>query len=332
MCAVFPFVGCPLAELEISLRGALPPNISSEAPAAFRYTRTFNYRAANTRCRPAEKPRALSLNFTFIRKRDCSPGSCICAVCSIGRRSGTSRRWLNSASNPQTRCGPRKSQPLVKSMPETGRIEIRLLGELDIPAAMKLKELARWNQTENDWHCLLQLEPRGCFGAFLDGSLVGTTTSTTYGRELAWIGMVLVNPQNRRCGIATRLIKTALDYLRQKVITVKLDATPEGRRVYEGLGFEAESLIERWAGIARATPVDDSNNVETAADMDIETRFEMVELDRRVFGADRSRLIETLIDNACVAPVLTRTADRRLSGYGLARRGTNAGYVGPSPR
>ncbi len=214
-------------------------------------------------------------------------------------------------------------------MPETGRIEIRLLGELDIPAAMKLKELARWNQTENDWHCLLQLEPRGCFGAFLDGSLVGTTTSTTYGRELAWIGMVLVNPQNRRCGIATRLIKTALDYLRQKVITVKLDATPEGRRVYEGLGFEAESLIERWAGIARATPVDDSNNVETAADMDIETRFEMVELDRRVFGADRSRLIETLIDNACVAPVLTRTADRRLSGYGLARRGTNAGYVGP---
>jgi GNAT superfamily N-acetyltransferase len=214
-------------------------------------------------------------------------------------------------------------------MPETGRIEIRLLVESDISAAMQLKGLARWNQTESDWRRLLRLEPQGCFGAFLDGRLLGTTTTTTYDRELAWIGMVLVNPENRRAGIATRLIRTALDYLRRRVTTVKLDATPEGRPVYESLGFEVESLIERWAGIARATLINSSNEVETAGELDNETCRELLALDRRAFGADRSRLIETLVDNACVAPVFSRSADGRLSGYALARRGTNAVYVGP---
>ena len=213
-------------------------------------------------------------------------------------------------------------------MPQTGRIEIRLLGQSDIPAAMQLKELARWNQTESDWRRLLQLEPSGCFGAFLDGSLVGTTTTTAYDRELAWIGMVLVSPENRRCGIATQLIKRALEYLSGKVRTVKLDATPEGQTVYEGLGFEVESLIERYVGVAPVRVVYSSNAV-VDTNLDFETSREMVELDRFVFGADRSRLIKILINNACVAPVLQRAADGRLSGYGLARRGTSADYVGP---
>jgi len=213
-------------------------------------------------------------------------------------------------------------------MPQSGQIEIRLLGQSDIPAAMQLKELARWNQTESDWRRLLQLEPSGCFGAFLDGSLVGTTTTTAYDRELAWIGMVLVSPENRRCGIATQLIKRALEYLSGKVRTVKLDATPEGQTVYEGLGFEVESLIERYVGVAPVRVVYSSNAVVDTK-LDFETSREMVELDRFVFGADRSRLIKILINNACVAPVLQRAADGRLSGYGLARRGTSADYVGP---
>ena len=220
------------------------------------------------------------------------------------------------------------SRRLAKSMPQTGRIEIRLLGQSDIPAAMQLKELARWNQTETDWRRLLQLEPSGCFGAFRHGSLVGTTTTTTYDRELAWIGMVLVSPENRRRGIATQLIKTALEYLSGKVRTVKLDATPEGQTVYEGLGFEVESLIERYVGVASLHEVD-SSNVVSDTKLDFEISREMVELDRFVFGADRSRLIKILINSACVAPVLQRAANGRLSGYGLARRGTSADYVGP---
>jgi len=108
---------------------------------------------------------------------------------------------------------------------------IRLLFESDIPAAMRLKEAAGWNQTEADWGRLLKLEPNGCFAAVENGQLVGTTTTTTYKEDLAWIGMVLVDPQHRRRGIATLLVETALAYLDGKVGVIKLDATAEGSPV-----------------------------------------------------------------------------------------------------
>jgi len=202
-------------------------------------------------------------------------------------------------------------------------IEVRLLGEEDIAAAVRLKELARWNQTEDDWRRLLSLEPNGCFCATTSGSVVATTTTTTYGRELAWIGMVLVDPVYRRRGIATRLMQVALGYLFEiGVATVKLDATPDGRPVYENLGFKVESLIERWEGVAVAQAVGCST-LNTSA------RREALTLDRGVFGADRSKLIEMLIENACVAPLASTAPDGRLTGYALARRGTAAAYVGP---
>jgi len=84
-------------------------------------------------------------------------------------------------------------------------IETRLLFESDIPSAMRLKEAAGWNQTEADWRRLLSLQPEGCFAAVRDGRLVGTTTVTIYG-ELAWIGMVLVDREYRRQGIASGLM------------------------------------------------------------------------------------------------------------------------------
>jgi predicted N-acetyltransferase YhbS len=213
-------------------------------------------------------------------------------------------------------------------MQDMERIEIRLLDESDIPAAMQLKELACWNQTENDWRRLLRLEPRGCFCAQVGGELVGTTTTTTYDKQLAWIGMVLVNPQNRRLGVATRLMNTALSYLRGRVATVMLDATPEGRPVYEKLGFGVQSVIERWVGFVPDIRVR-SGGVKSAAQLDNETRRELFALDRRAFGADRSKLIEILIEDACAAPVLTTAVNGRTQGYALARRGSHADYVGP---
>ena len=199
-------------------------------------------------------------------------------------------------------------------------IDIRLLFESDIPAAMQLKDAAGWNQTEEDWRRLLTLEPNGCFAAVKDGRLVGTTTTTTYSNDLAWIGMVLVDPQQRRQGIATQLMNVALDYLKDKVATVKLDATALGKPVYERFGFRVESVFERWSGIS---------NAESAEKTDRDGIHNLLALDRVAFAADRSKLIEKLIDDACVPPVLLRAPEGALNGYALARKGTKADYVGP---
>ena len=203
--------------------------------------------------------------------------------------------------------------------------EVRLLSESDIAAAMELKEAAGWNQTEHDWRRLLTLEPNGCFCAIKDGRLVGTTTTTTYGRDLAWIGMVLVDPQYRGQGIAAKLMSIALDYLKAKVATVKLDATPQGKPVYEKFGFQVESLIERWIGTGKSTESNSQNQTAPGRD---ELR-ELLVLDRLAFNADRSKLIEELIRNASVPPLTVRASDGAVSGYATARSGTKADYVGP---
>ena len=111
--------------------------------------------------------------------------------------------------------------------PNANELEIRLLKASDVAEAMRLKAAAGWNQTEEDWLRLLSLCPDGCFAATAGARLVGTTTTTVYGRELAWVGMVLVDPEFRRRGIATALVRAALEGLDAAAVsTVKLDATP----------------------------------------------------------------------------------------------------------
>jgi GNAT superfamily N-acetyltransferase len=203
-------------------------------------------------------------------------------------------------------------------------VKIRLMTEHDVAAAIRLQKPERWNQTELDWRRLIHLEPLGCFAAWLHERLVGTLTTTTYGTELAWIGMVLVDTEYRRTGIATRLMHAAFDYLLGAGIrAVKLDATPEGHPVYESLGFEDEQLIERWAGIARATTAVD-RFVQRAS-----TLPDVFEFDRCAFGADRSKLLQSLVDDAAIAPLIRARPDGRLNGYALARNGREAFYIGP---
>jgi predicted GNAT family N-acyltransferase len=209
-------------------------------------------------------------------------------------------------------------------MQDSSEVKIRLLRESDIAAAMHLKHLAGWNQTESDWRTLLQLESDGCFAAVLNDQLVGTTTTTSYGSELAWIGMVLVRPENRRAGVATRLLQTALGYLDHKVPVVKLDATADGKHVYERIGFAVESSIERWTRSGKAVSFD-----RKPENIDSETRRQVLQLDARAFGADRSKLLNVLLANSCVRPVLTRSEEGSVTGYALARSGSDAAYVGP---
>ena len=50
--------------------------------------------------------------------------------------------------------------------------------------------------------------------------------------------MVLVTGRYRRRGLATPLMRRAMDDLAQSRLVPVLDATPDGRAVYRALGFE----------------------------------------------------------------------------------------------
>src|SRR5438477_13073544 len=112
-------------------------------------------------------------------------------------------------------------------------LTLRMMEERDLPQTDYLRSLIGWNQTLSDWHRFLSLEPQGCFVAVLNSEVVGTVATTSYGRELAWIGMMLVHPDHRRKGIARRLMLRALEYLKGKEVQcIGLDATPAGQPLY----------------------------------------------------------------------------------------------------
>jgi predicted N-acetyltransferase YhbS len=206
-------------------------------------------------------------------------------------------------------------------------IELIPLNGRQLAAAAELARAEHWNQTLRDWETLLQHSPGGSFGALASGQLVGTVTSVSYDRGLAWIGMMLVHREYRGQGIGTRLMRRVLEHLEESgVESVKLDATPAGAPLYRAFGFESQLVIQRWSA---TNPCSQSlvSTVTTVAAEDPDP--ELTEFDRDAFGVDRKAILGLLFKNRCCEPARVFDASGKLAGYGLARRGADAIYLGP---
>ena len=190
---------------------------------------------------------------------------------------------------------------------------IRLLGPSDIPAAIRLKEAAGWNQTTRDWDRLLGLEPEGCFCLQHDGDLAATATVVTYGRGLAWIGMVLTLPEFRGRGFARQLMAHAVAHAESLgVRSIGLDATEMGIRLYREFGFRDATMVERWERAADAGVVESADVSPWQCDP---------EFDRAAFGAGRAGLLANLAqEESASIPGLA---------YAMGRPGSKAAYFGP---
>ncbi len=151
---------------------------------------------------------------------------------------------------------------------------------------------------------------------------IGTTTTCVLG-HVAWIAMVLVDVDVRGKGVATRLLRHALDYLDdQQVPTVRLDATPARRPVYEKLGFQPEYELARYEGIASHRKVP-----SIVAKPTPKTYPDIIELDKKMTGTDRERVLVRLFEEF---PHDLRIAEgHTVDGYAATRPGVNAIQISP---
>ena len=155
---------------------------------------------------------------------------------------------------------------------------------------------------------MITLEPLGCFGIEQDDRIVATTTLLTYGKDLAWVGMVLTHGDYQRRGYARQLVTAALEQAGARGIrSVKLDATDQGRALYASLDFKEEQPIARW----RRSPAPLSPVSANAGKIPFE-------LDRRATGADRSAFL-TALGSAMVAD----------NAFLQHRPGARANHLGP---
>jgi predicted N-acetyltransferase YhbS len=199
--------------------------------------------------------------------------------------------------------------------------KLRTMTAEDIPRATQLKDAAGWNQTTTDWARFLSASPEGCFVAEYRGDVIGTSATIIYEGRFAWIGMVIVDKQYRGQGIGIALLERAIRFLdSQRITTMKLDATPQGKPLYEKFGFISEYDIERWM-LKRAAK-------EYATENEPISIENILLIDREIFGANRSGLLRSLAQEA---PHLTLVDQQegKITGYSFGRLGSRADHMGP---
>lgn len=210
-------------------------------------------------------------------------------------------------------------------------LDVRPLSADDLDAARGLSTQAGWNQIAADWKRFLRLSPAGCFAGVVDDEVVATTAVITYGTDVSWIGMVLVDERHRGQGYGSRIFDRSLEYAERKGGSViGLDATHLGEPIYRNYGFEPVDPVSRWQGTLRRAerPVGartPSERIEriSAADVDPVRGF-----DRERVGVDRSVLLRELLEEPDVRGYVARESTA-ITGYAVVRPGRTDRQIGP---
>ncbi len=201
---------------------------------------------------------------------------------------------------------------------------IRLPRREDLGDCLKLSRQAGWNQSAADWSRFLDLGHPGCFVAERDNAVVGTVTTCRFG-DVGWVSMLLVEASCRGAGIGRNLFTKAIAYLDDAgTRSIRLDATPLGKPLYESLGFRVDFELARFAGTLHR---EDSSPHEDFL-IPREPK-EIAKLDREVTRTDRGSLIARLLHDAPESCRAARGASGEWTGYLLWREGASAVQIGP---
>jgi hypothetical protein len=138
----------------------------------------------------------------------------------------------------------------------------------------------------------MRLNPRGCFVAYDGVRKLGITTTTAYGKKLAWIGNVIVHRKYRGKHIGRELVEQATLHLQKTGVQhIALYCYKEQVYFYENLGFVRDRPFLRLRrDAAKAEHLRKESNFQRPLSM-----VKLLAADMQAFGADRSRLIRSVL-------------------------------------
>ena len=216
------------------------------------------------------------------------------------------------------------------------RLDFRDMTEADLAEGLRLSRASGWNQTLADWRVLLSLGPGLFRVAVQDGRVVASGGAVRYFDALAWICMILVEPERRGHGLGTRifdevLVRCEAEVRKGRLRGVGLDATPAGRGIYAQRGFveaagSVRMRVEKGSGLelcpARESTIQDLT--PAVLPLAAEHLDAVLTRDRDVFGADRGPRPALGVRSA---PELARAIPGR--AYCFGRHGDHSDHVGP---
>lgn len=193
----------------------------------------------------------------------------------------------------------------------------------DFLFAVKLANTMDWSMTAKDFEFMVKLEPQGCFIQFQYNERVGIATTISFDK-VGWFGNFIVKETIRGKGAGSLLIKKAIAYLQNKnVKTIGLYAYPHLVKFYEHFGFKSDINFSVLKGKPNFPATKDSLKAATKRNIP-----ELIELDRKCFGANRKKLLEPILlnkSNLC----FVSTENSEITGYVAAKVYDKMAEVGP---
>ena len=205
----------------------------------------------------------------------------------------------------------------------------------DIHTCWQLSQALRWPHREADWQQFISWAK--AHGAALavraDGQLIGCGLAWQWGHDQGSIGMVIVDDAWQRRGIGKQLFRGLLQALEGR--DVMLQATAQGRPLYESLGFSAighaRQFHGHWQPPTETAPTSSLATDELTRLLQPQDLPALLAYDQRERGLTRPALLQALLaqmdaDERCAVSV---DEQGRLCGYGILRRFGRGWVVGP---
>jgi len=201
--------------------------------------------------------------------------------------------------------------------------QVRKLSEEDFGFAVNLTDTMGWQQTEDDFRFMLEMEPEGCFILLYNSEKVGIVTNVSFGK-VGWLGNLIVNEKHRKKEGGRLLVQRSIEYFKSRgVETVGLFAYLDTLQFYRKLGFsyDSEFVVLHGKGFNSPSYAD----VRRADENDA---VAIVNLDCLCFGGSREKLLKPLLqnrDNICYVSYLKE----QIYGYAMAKVYWKTAEVGP---
>ncbi len=167
------------------------------------------------------------------------------------------------------------------------------------------------------------IQPDGALLALSDNEAAGMMWIIDY-QTFASVGVLGVLPALQGQGIGRILMEHAEQWANARGITAfALDATDSGAKLYEKLGYRDEDSSYRL-NLTHEKRYAIPESVEIAT---LNHLTELVEFDTPIFGADRTRVLETFLKTFVGRSFLARDQQGRLEGFIIAQTSTIGPWV-----
>lgn len=206
---------------------------------------------------------------------------------------------------------------------------IREFTDADLDPADELLNLAFHTSVSRvqDLTIYRQVQPDGWFAAEQEGQLVGMVGAIHYG-DFAHVGLMAVHPEAQRQGFGMTLMQFILAWIEahsrsgQQAPASWLDASVMGRPLYEKLGFVSYDETGIYVRpLSPAAPLPGGHlqrhRIQPLTPRELD---ELAPLDRAVFGADRRKSLQALLEAYPGRSYLQRNETGQVTGYLIAQK------------